>query len=190
MQAKPTDAAVVAVARNNMVACKGEKDLFDAFKHMRAAHASNLDRRLNLTQRQVIATNNALVRNRHTIKHHKSSPPHRALVNTSTGQPQQFGPHFAMRLIADWVPGRPLQYPDTRPKSVFQQTHGVGWCSSGALADGQEQGGAGGDRRPRRKVPNERAISPAVRKCLCLVYSAAFAAKKAPLLCVFRCLLG
>ena len=61
MQAKPTDAAVVAVARNNMVACKGEKDLFDAFKHMRAAHASNLDRRLNLTQRQVIATNNALV---------------------------------------------------------------------------------------------------------------------------------
>eukprot|EP01052_Picozoa_sp_SAG31_P005208 SAG31_NODE_225_length_19846_cov_19.057983_18_plen_309_part_00 len=61
MHDKPTDPAVVAVARNNMVACKGERDLFDAFKHMRAAHASDLDRRLNLAQRKVIATNNALV---------------------------------------------------------------------------------------------------------------------------------
>jgi tetratricopeptide (TPR) repeat protein len=58
---KATDAAVVAVARNNMVACKGERDLFDGYKHMRAASADSLGRKLNPTQQKIIATNHALV---------------------------------------------------------------------------------------------------------------------------------
>ena len=57
---KPGDAAVLAVARNNVVACKGERDLFDGFKHMRSA-ASTEERKLNKQQQQVIGTNNALV---------------------------------------------------------------------------------------------------------------------------------
>lgn len=57
---KPGDAAVLAVARNNMVACKGERDLFDGFKHMKSA-ANTPEKKLQAYQRKVIGTNHALV---------------------------------------------------------------------------------------------------------------------------------
>lgn len=57
---KPSDAAVLAVARNNLVACKGERDLFDGFKHMKSA-ANTPEKKLQAYQRKVIGTNHALV---------------------------------------------------------------------------------------------------------------------------------
>ena len=60
IQKKPGDAAVLAVARNNLVACKGERDLFDGFKHMKSA-ANTPEKKLQAYQRKVIGTNHALV---------------------------------------------------------------------------------------------------------------------------------
>ena len=60
VQEKPDDAAVLAVARNNLVACKGERDLFDGFKHMKSA-ANTPERKLQGYQRKTIGTNHALV---------------------------------------------------------------------------------------------------------------------------------
>lgn len=57
---KPDDAAVLAVARNNLVACKGERDLFDGFKHMKSA-ANTPEKKLQAYQKKVIGTNHALV---------------------------------------------------------------------------------------------------------------------------------
>jgi predicted Zn-dependent protease len=60
IQQKPSDAAaVLAVARNNVVACKGERDLFDGFKHMRAATAA--EGKLNRRQQKAVGANHALV---------------------------------------------------------------------------------------------------------------------------------
>mmetsp|Transcript_22936 Transcript_22936/g.39296 ORF Transcript_22936/g.39296 Transcript_22936/m.39296 type:complete len:654 (+) Transcript_22936:53-2014(+) len=58
---KPSDAAVAAVASNNIVSLKKERNLFDSLKKSKTAASEALDTKLSSKQKLVIACNRALL---------------------------------------------------------------------------------------------------------------------------------
>ncbi|KAJ3098071.1 hypothetical protein HDU97_004330 [Phlyctochytrium planicorne] len=58
---KPSDNAVVAVASNNLVALKGNHDLFDSVKRYRATLSRGLDQKLLSKQKAIIALNGCVL---------------------------------------------------------------------------------------------------------------------------------
>jgi len=61
LKAKPSDPQVMAVAQNNVVALKGDRDLFDSFKKSKAATSEATEKKLTLQQKKAIAFNRALL---------------------------------------------------------------------------------------------------------------------------------
>ncbi|XP_035227394.1 signal recognition particle subunit SRP72-like [Stegodyphus dumicola] len=58
---KPSDAAVAAVASNNIVTINKDQNVFDSKKKIKTATADNLESKLTSKQRQMIAMNNILL---------------------------------------------------------------------------------------------------------------------------------
>ena len=60
MKSRPSDAALVAVAANNIVTLNRDKDVFDSRKKIKVATAEGLEQKLTLQQRRAIAFNRCL----------------------------------------------------------------------------------------------------------------------------------
>jgi len=61
LKGKPADVQVAAVAMNNVVSLKGDKDLFDSFKKTKSAQTESTEAKLTMKQKKAIAFNRALL---------------------------------------------------------------------------------------------------------------------------------